>query len=678
MDVDASHSAPSSNNGESVAHSHGLCVETTPYNANPRTPRGIEIVERVRRLSLQLVRDVASCSSHVAVDVPPCVEVRSHHVGALVYPTVVDVAASASFVGVDGLRHTTSGALVGLALDGVGAAKPSHGPAERGGGDRAIGPDGLSGIASVSPLEWPRSAAAERVGEAMLAAAHGLAAAAERAGDAMLDVAHGPLGDAAGTGATRHEHPNSLLLLPLSSGPADIDMSSAPLLGAAEPAVGGKGGEATARSPPAWLQRSIDTEEAWAQLQFAVPMVLTNMFYYAIPLVSVMFSGHLGDVHLAGATLGNSWATVTGYAFVTGMSGALETLCGQAYGARLYRMLGLYLQSSLIMSAVVSVFISALWLFTEPLLLFLRQDPEVSIAAAVFIRYQIPGLFAFSFMQCLLRYLQTQSVVLPLVVCSGVPFALHVALNHLLVNVLGLGLAGASASISATFWFSCLMLLGYVMWSREFDETWKGFSVDAFSYVLPTIRLATPSAIMVCASTEAIAYMITYGFSAAVSTRVSNEIGAGNIDRAKNAVAVTLKLSVFLGLSFILLLGFGHGLWASLFSGSSVIAAEFAAITPFMMMSIVLDSAQGILSGVARGCGWQHLAAMTNLVAFYFIGMPLAILFAFKLNFNTRGLWLGLICGLTCQTSTLVVITIRTKWSKIVDAMQQEKVNYVA
>jgi MATE family multidrug resistance protein len=78
---------------------------------------------------------------------------------------------------------------------------------------------------------------------------------------------------------------------------------------------------------------------------------------------------------------------------------------------------------------------------------------------------------------------------------------------------------------------------------------------------------------------------------------VSNEIGAGNIDRAKNAVAVTLKLSVFLALSFLLVLGFGHGLWASLFSGSAVIAAEFAAITPFMMMSIVLDSAQGVLSG---------------------------------------------------------------------------------
>ncbi|KAE8802089.1 protein DETOXIFICATION 19-like [Hordeum vulgare] len=379
-------------------------------------------------------------------------------------------------------------------------------------------------------------------------------------------------------------------------------MSSAPLLGACE-----LPGEAKRRSP-AWLRRLIDTEEAWVQLQFAVPMVLTNMSYYAIPLVSVMFSGHLGNVHLAGATLGNSWATVTGYAFVTGMSGALETLCGQAYGARMYRLLGLYLQSSLIMSAVVSVLISVLWLFTEPLLVCLHQEPEVSRAAAEFIRYQIPGLFAYSFLQCLLRYVQTQCIVVPLVVCSMVPFLLHICLNYLLVNVLGLGLTGASLAISATFWVSCLMLLAYVMASKEFDGTWKGFSAEAFSYVLPTIKLAMPSAIMVCleywaiellvliagllpgstestsliaicASTQAISYMITYGFSAAVSTRVSNEIGAGNVDSAKGAVMVTMKLSVLLALSFILLLIVGHGLWASLFTGSAVMAAKFAAIT---------------------------------------------------------------------------------------------------
>jgi MATE family multidrug resistance protein len=56
-------------------------------------------------------------------------------------------------------------------------------------------------------------------------------------------------------------------------------------------------------------------------------MVLTNMFYYAVPLVSVMFSGHLGVIHLAGATLGNSWATVTGYPFVVRILLIPHALC---------------------------------------------------------------------------------------------------------------------------------------------------------------------------------------------------------------------------------------------------------------------------------------------------------------------------------------------------------------
>ena len=180
-----------------------------------------------------------------------------------------------------------------------------------------------------------------------------------------------------------------------------------------------------------------------------------------------------------------------------GLSGGLETLCGQAFGAGLYRRLGLYLQSSLIMSAAASALVSVLWVFTEPVLLLLRQEPRVSRAAAGFVRAQIPGLFAFASLQCLLRYLQAQSVVAPLVACSVAPFALHVALAHLLVNVLGLGVAGASAAVSATFWVSCLMLLAYVTRSKAFAETWTGFSVEAFKYVLPTVKLATPSAVMV-------------------------------------------------------------------------------------------------------------------------------------------------------------------------------------
>lgn len=82
------------------------------------------------------------------------------------------------------------------------------------------------------------------------------------------------------------------------------------------------------------------------------------------------------------------------------------------------------------------------------------------------------------------------------------------------------------------------------------------------------------------------------------STRVSNEIGAGNSEKAKNAVSVTLKLAVFLGVTIVLLLAFGHDLWAKSFSESEDIIRAFASMTPLLTVSIVLDSAQGVLSGM--------------------------------------------------------------------------------
>ncbi|KAG2631209.1 protein DETOXIFICATION 18-like [Panicum virgatum] len=437
-----------------------------------------------------------------------------------------------------------------------------------------------------------------------------------------------------------------------------------------------------------------DWAEAAGQLAFAAPMVATSMAYYAIPLVSVMYAGRLGDLQLAAATLGNSWGTVTGIALMTGLSGSLETLCGQGYGAKSYRMMGVYLQASMVTSALFSVLVSLLWLYSEPLLVFLRQDPEVSRLAAVFLRYSIPAQFAYGLIQCTLRFLQTQSVVMPLVAFSLLPLAVHVGITHALVSCLGLGFAGAAMSTSVSLWLSFLMLAAYVMLSDMFKDTWGGFTAEAFRHVLPGMKLAIPSAVMVCLehwsfeilvllagllpqsqlstsiiamceNTEAISYMITYGFAAVISTRVSNELGARNVAKAKKALTVSLALSLLLGAAFLLVLGLGHELWVRLFSSSEAVVSAFASMVPLLIASVVLDSTQGVLSGVARGCGWQHLAAWTNLVAFYIIGMPLAVLFGFTLGFQTKGLWMGQICGLLFQNCVLLFITLRTDWDKL-------------
>ncbi|KAL5714074.1 hypothetical protein ACHQM5_016083 [Ranunculus cassubicifolius] len=438
----------------------------------------------------------------------------------------------------------------------------------------------------------------------------------------------------------------------------------------------------------------LDTKEAKKQVMFSIPMILTGVSYYSVPLVSLMVAGHLGKLELAGSALANSWALVTGFALLIGLSGALETLCGQGYGADLYRMLGIYMQSSMIISVFFSVIISFIWFYSEPILILLHQQPQVAKLAAVYIRYMIPGIFAYAILQCILRFMQTQTVVMPLLVCSAVPLVIHIPLTYILVHRTVLGFRGAALAAAISQWISLFMLWFYLSYSDKFEYTWQGFSTECFKYVLPTLKLAIPSAVMVCleywvmeilvllagqmhnseintsviamcVNTEAAVYMFTYGFSATVSTRVSNELGAGNVERAKNAITVILKLSILVVFVVISLLLFGHNIWASTFSDNSVIKKDFASLAPFLAISILFDTIQGVLSGVARGCGWQLLAAFTNLISLYMIGLPTSVLLGFKLQLHAKGLWIGLICGLFCQACIMLTITLRTNWSKL-------------
>ncbi|GFY97460.1 MATE efflux family protein [Actinidia rufa] len=211
-----------------------------------------------------------------------------------------------------------------------------------------------------------------------------------------------------------------------------------------------------------WWKKVLDLEEGKNQVLYALPMILTNVSFYLIPLISVMFAGHLGDLQLASANLANSWATVTGFAFMVGLSGALETLCGQGFGAKLYRMLGIYLQASCIISLLFSIIISIIWLYSEPILILLHQDPQISKSAALYLKFLIPGIFAYGFLQNILRFLQTQNIIVPLVICSVIPLGIHLGVTYVLVHWTTLGFK-ESAIGGVGFNVDCC---GYVGWVR--------------------------------------------------------------------------------------------------------------------------------------------------------------------------------------------------------------------
>lgn len=445
------------------------------------------------------------------------------------------------------------------------------------------------------------------------------------------------------------------------------------------------------------VEASCTPEWIWGemrkQLYIAGPMICVSLLNYSLIVVSVMFVGHLGELELASASMATSFAGVTGTSMLMGMGSALETLCGQAYGAKQYHMLGIYLQRALFVLNLVSLPVAVLWWRMDALLKLLGQDPQISDMAGQYARCLIPALFAVACLQPLVKFLQTQSVVLPMALFSVTTLALHIPLCWLLIYKLGIGFRGAAIASCMSNWLNVLFLICYVKFSPRCKKTWTTFSREAFNDLPNFFKLAIPSTIMICLeywsfeslvilsgllpnpkletatlsiclTTVALLYMIPFGISAAVSTRVSNELGAGRPQAAKAAVTIGVSMGLLEGTLMASLLYSVRNVWGWAFTSEQEVVDYVARCTPLLATLAVMDSIQGVVSGVARGCGWQAFGAVANLGAYYIVGLPIAIVLAFVFHFNGVGLWTGILCGITTQSITLVIMTVATNWQK--------------
>ncbi|KAI4341516.1 hypothetical protein MLD38_026230 [Melastoma candidum] len=407
-----------------------------------------------------------------------------------------------------------------------------------------------------------------------------------------------------------------------------------------------------------WCKRYEVVPEVKKQLWLAGPLVTVSLLWYSLQLISLMFVGHLGELSLSGASMATSFGSVTGFSLLMGLACALDTFCGQSFGAQQYHMLGVHMQRAMFILLLVSIPLAVIWANTRQILVAVGQNESIAEAAGTYARYMIPSLFAYGILQCLMKFLQTQTIVFPMMI---------------------------SAAITT--------LALYVKFSPACTKTWTGFSKEAFHDVLKFLKLAIPSAVMVCLemwsfelmvllsgllpdpeletsvlsislNTAATVWMIPFGLSCAISTRVSNELGAGNPEAARLAVYVVLGMTVLVGATVGTVLVSIRNVWGYAYSDNIQVVRYVAVMLPIVAASNFLDGLQCVLSGNARGCGWQKIGAFVNLGSYYLIGIPCGVLLAFVLHVGGKGLWLGIICALVVQVVCLLLITLRTDWDQ--------------
>nr|KAJ0212231.1 hypothetical protein LSAT_V11C400163380 [Lactuca sativa] len=459
------------------------------------------------------------------------------------------------------------------------------------------------------------------------------------------------------------------------------------------------------------LTWSVFEEEAKKFGYIAAPMVAVTLSQYLLQVISVMMVGHLGELALSSAAIAISISSVTGFSLIMGMSSALETLCGQAYGAQQYKKFGTQTYTAIFSLLIVCIPLSIIWKNTGAILLLIGQNPSISHEAGKFITWLIPAIFAYAVLQPLVRYFQMQSMLWPMLISSTVALLLHIPLCYALVYKTTLANIGGAISMGITMWLNAIFLFFYMKYSPSCEKTRSPISIEVIHGMKQFFSYAIPSAVMICLEwwsyeilillsgllpnpeleTSVLSsqyYCNTLRHSIRIrgwnqvkveigqpifyskhifcisSTRVSNELGAGNPHGARMAVYVVLILAIIETSLISTSVFVSRRVFGYIFTNEKEVVDYVTKMAPLLCLNIIMDSLQGTLSGVARGVGWQHLGAYINLAAFYLAGIPVAAFLGFYTSLRGIGLWIGILVGAVIQLILLTTVTISTNYEK--------------
>ncbi|KAG2752800.1 MATE efflux family protein [Suillus brevipes Sb2] len=432
-------------------------------------------------------------------------------------------------------------------------------------------------------------------------------------------------------------------------------------------------------------------EELGVLTKYTLPIYTTHLFEYSFNIASIVAIGHISTPALAAATLAFMTASVSGYAIVQGLVSALDTLLPAAWTSSHPQLVGLWSQRMLVVTAATLVPVFMVWFNVESILLLLRQDPEVSRLAAVYLKWSSFGLPAYSFNCISRRYFQSQGhfavptkiilVVAPInallnyvlvwgpepirIGFIGAPIATSISFNLISISSIIYGIfyiertAWCPISVRSFTSLGCLVKLGLAGVGQTASEWW---SWELNNCALGPTALAAQSILLISSSCT---FQAPFALSLATSVRrIGNLLGEKQARRA--GVSAYAAISLAVGISVIwstMFVSFRQS-WAYMVNDDPKVVALVASILPLVATYQVFDGIAAVTGGVLRAQGKQLIGALLNISAYYCIGIPFGVWLAFKTNIGLVGLWVGITAALVYCSAWGTYLCITADWQK--------------
>ncbi|MEM9974689.1 MAG: MATE family efflux transporter [Pseudomonadota bacterium] len=416
-------------------------------------------------------------------------------------------------------------------------------------------------------------------------------------------------------------------------------------------------------------------------LSLGLPLIGGQLAQYSVHLTDMVMIGWYDVTALAALTIAGTIFFVF-FIVGSGFGWAVMPIVASAAGTDDDRQVRRVTRMGIWLSIFFGAVAMPVLIFAEPLLLVLRQAPEVAEQAGLYLAVASIGMIPNLVIVVLRSYLSALELTRIVLIVTISMALLNAVLNYALIfgnwgapelGIVGAAVASIVLQIVGVIWlilYAALKTPQYALFRNVLRPDWEAFRrVFTLGWPIGLTNLAevglfsASSIMMGWVGTKELAahgialqiasatFMVHIGLSQAVTVRAGRAYGrrdeAGLRVGAGVGLALSMAAAFFTILAFLTIPELLIGLFIApddparpelLAIGALLLAA--AAVFQFV------DAAQVMALGMLRGVQDTRVPMVIAVIAYWGVGLPASLALGFTFGFGAVGIWAGLVVGL--------------------------------
>ncbi|MGH8182522.1 MAG: MATE family efflux transporter [Rhodanobacteraceae bacterium] len=433
------------------------------------------------------------------------------------------------------------------------------------------------------------------------------------------------------------------------------------------------------------MDRAHFARDIRATVKLALPLIAGQLSAVGMNAIDIALAGHYNAHTLAAVAVGaNVW--VLGLVSAVGVMMALSPSVAQLDGANRRGEIGPLFRQALWLAAGLSIL---LWFgarHSGPLLHLIGVDPALLVDVQAFLHalsWGAPGLCGYFALRGLC---EGSSWTRPTMLFGLFGLAVLVPLDWILIygkfGLPALGAEGSGIANALALWLQLAAFAAYLRFSKRFRELdlfarmerpdwhalrhllWIGVPMavtllmEAGLFVISALLISRLGTVaidghQIAINVASVTFMLPLGLALAVTVRVGHAAGRGDVQAVRYAgysgIALTLATQA---LSATLMLSIPHAI-ARVYSSDPKVIALAAQLLILAGIFQFSDGIQVVSNGALRGLKDTRMPMLITAFAYWVVGMPTGAWLAFGRGHGVRGMWMGLIAGLTAAAVLL-------------------------